>query len=173
MWAHFLVEMAPFILILFSMRKIAMLPAATVSLLALGAAFGSFNLARKSLGLAFPPKGAPRPGSDLVAGGASLTVASFLVAIREVLFAPTPVPPPALPLGGLPLMSRLRNAALLSKHSLLHYPYRFRFVNACIAGAGAGATWACVERTYAKGPTAAAAAVEEEEHVAAAPPAQQ
>lgn len=153
--------MAPLIVVLFSLRKLAYLPAATVSAIALGAAFGSFDLTRRCFSFAFPPHGTPRPHAALVAGGASLTVASALVAIREALFAPARVPPPAVPAGG-PLLARLRSAALLSQHVVRTYPYKFRFLNAFFAGVSGGATWAAVDRAYREQGGAATAAPDAE-----------
>jgi hypothetical protein len=42
----------------------------------------------------------------------------------------------------------LQGAALLARHGLLHYPYKFRFLSALVAGAGSGATWAVVDGAY-------------------------
>jgi hypothetical protein len=137
---------APFVVLL-SLRKLAYLPVATVSAVALGAAFGSFDLTRRAVASLFPPAGRARRGAVYVNAGASLTVASFLLAIREVVFLPAFVPPPAVPLGG-PSLERLRGAARVARHTLRHYPYKFRFLSACLAGVGGGATWAWVDRAY-------------------------
>jgi hypothetical protein len=140
--------MAPFFLVFFSLRKLAYLPIAAVSTVALGAAWGSFDLSRRTVAMLLPPAGSPRPGSSFVAGGASCTVGALIVALREVLFSPAPVAAPALPPAGAPLAQRLQGAALLARHGLLHYPYKFRFLSALVAGAGSGATWAVVDGAY-------------------------
>ena len=81
--------MAPVLLFFFSLRKLSLLPAAFASLLAAGAAFGTFDLTRRVAETQLPTR-KPRPGSRLVAGATSLTAATFLVAAREALFAPPP-----------------------------------------------------------------------------------
>ena len=109
-------RMAPIsLLLLWPLRKAAVIPAALLSSLALGAAFGSFDLARKGTRLLLPHSTSKRSGTDAVAAASAATVAGGMLTLRELLFAPRAVPLPALRVDGAAqhLGERLRNASVL------------------------------------------------------------
>ncbi len=140
---QFVKNMPPFTaILLWPLRKAAVLPAIAIGSLAAGAAFGSYDLSRRAasaLVAAPAPPAQQRGGTGSFAAAASLTVTALVVAAREALFAPAPVPSPRLPLDdSVPLAQRLRNAARLVVHHTRHYPLRFRFTTAFVAGAVGG-----------------------------------
>ena len=62
------------------------------------------------------------------------------VAVRELFFLPHTPPAPQLPVDdrSLSLRIRLQNAWAMARHSIQHYPYKFRTINVFVAGALAG-----------------------------------
>jgi hypothetical protein len=130
-------------LILWPLRKAALLPAAVLGGAALGAAYGSYDLSRRAACavIPLPPPGAERPGSEPFATFTALSFTALLVAAREAVFAPAPVPTPLLPVDAGPWLARLRNAAALVSHHTRHYPLRFRFYTAFIAGCVGGVSY--------------------------------
>ena len=142
-WAH--PRGMPFFLslLLWPVRKAALLPAAVLGGVAVGAAFGSYDLSRRAACsfIALPSDIEARPGTQAFSLFTSLSFTTLLVAAREALFAPAPVPAPLLPLESGPILQRLRNAAALVRHHTIHYPLRFRFATAFVAGCVGGISY--------------------------------
>lgn len=99
-------------LLLWPLRKAAVIPAALLSATAIGAAFGTFDLSRRSVSTLIPRHGI-RAGTDSVSAAAAALSAGTVLAVREMLFAPRAVAPPHLPLEGVPMRTRLSNATQL------------------------------------------------------------
>jgi hypothetical protein len=140
-------------LLLWPVRKAALLPAVVLGGAAVGAAYGSFDLSRRAACtvVTLPPAGAERPGTAPFAAFTSLTFTTLVVAAREAMFAPAPVPTPLLPVDSGPWLQRLRNAASLVRHHTRHYPLRFRFFTAFFAGSVGGVSWPLAEAFYNSG----------------------
>ena len=140
-------------LLLWPVRKAALLPAVVLGGAALGAAYGSFDLSRRAASavVALPRAGAERPGTAPFAAFTSLTFTTLVVAAREAMFAPAPVPTPLLPVDAGPWLQRLRNAASLVRHHTRHYPLKFRFFTAFFAGSVGGVSWPLAEAFYNSG----------------------
>jgi hypothetical protein len=127
-------------LLLWPLRKAALLPAAVLSSAAFGAAYGSYDLSRRAMSalVPLPAQGAERPGTTPFSLFTSFTFTCLVVAAREALLAPAPIPTPLLPVDSGPFLQRLRNSALLVRHHTLAYPVRFRFMTAFVAGCVGG-----------------------------------
>lgn len=127
-------------ILLWPLRKAAVVPALLFTSAAVGAAYGSFDLSRR-LALAFvevPERKREKDGTVAFALFTSLTFTGLVVAAREALFAPAPVPTPLLSVDSGPLLQRLSNAGRLMQHHTVHYPLRFRFMTAFVSGCVGG-----------------------------------
>lgn len=140
-------------LLMWPVRKVALLPAVVLGGAAVGAAYGSFDLSRRAACavVTLPPPADERPGSAPFAAFTSLTFTTLVVAAREAIFAPAPVPTPLLPVDAGPWLQRLRNAASLVRHHTRHYPLRFRFFTAFFAGCVGGVSWPLAMAYYNSG----------------------
>ena len=136
------------------LRKAAVIPAVAIGAIAVGATAGAFDLTYRSASLVLSPK-TRRNGTALVSWSAALISGSGILAIRELVFAPSVVPPPKLPLdSSVPLPARARNAGIVMMHTVMHYPYQFRFTNAFVVGVAAALAYAVAERAYNTGGSA-------------------
>lgn len=133
------------------LRKAAIVPAAAVTAVILGSTYGTFDLAARATAatLSFPKK--RRKWTRLVASVASVPAILIAVGIRETVFAPPFVPPPDLPIEGVPLEQRIRNAAAIAAHQLQHYPASHRFTTSFIAGSCGGIVYALTAWQYNRG----------------------
>lgn len=160
--------MAPF-WIVWPLRKAAAVPAVAIGAAALGAAVGSFDLTRSLTSMVVGRSRTSRRGTTFVATSAALGIGAGVVALREALFAPLVVPPPVLPIDGQVSMAmRIQNASIIAAHVVKHYPYRFRFTNAFVAGAAAAVAYVASEKLYNSGSTASSRPVPSSTPAAAA-----
>lgn len=138
----------PLWLLLWPLRQAAVIPAVLIGSVVFGGAVGAFDLSRRVTSLAFPVR-TRRSGTRTVAWSAAITAGGGIVAIREFLFRPPTIPPPGLPVdASVPLVTRLKHASIISMHTVVHYPYVFRFTNAMLAGGIAGVAYVAAERMF-------------------------
>jgi len=138
------------------LRKAAIIPGVAISVAGLAALVGTADLAAATVRLVLPGSGAvadadKRRFSKLVSVSVAATVSGAIIAARELLLRPTVPPPPPLPVTAGPVRDRIVNAYTVSKHVLTHYPYRFRFATAFVAGGAAGAAYAISDWAYNRG----------------------
>lgn len=160
----------PFIkfILLAPVRKAAGIPLVLLTAVLGAGAYGAFDLTRGTCRVILQPEldnEKRRPGTDLTASLAALCAGAGVWAVREMRRPAIPAPPD-LPTGdGVPLGQRLKNAGLVTRHVLAHFPYRFRLISVFIGGSLAGAAYAVTEKAYeiqgrrAKAAAAAAAAL--------------
>lgn len=130
------------------LRKAALVPVVAIGATALGAAVGAFDLTRRAAAAVLPVR-SRRPGTVAVAWSAAAVSGGGVLVLREVFFAPPVIPPPSLPVDvSVPLPSRLRNAGIVAAHTVLHYPYAFRFTGAFAAGAAAALAFVVAEKAF-------------------------
>jgi hypothetical protein len=135
-------------LIVWPLRKAAVLPAIAIGAVVLGGTVGAFNMTHRVLSLVFPVR-VRKSGSGAVAWSAAIASGSGVIAIRELFFRPPIAPPPALPVdASLPFAVRLKNAGLLAAHTVANYPYTFRMTSAMAAGSIAAVAFVIAERFY-------------------------
>jgi hypothetical protein len=152
--------------LLWPLRKAALLPAVGITFAAAGGALGSFDLAKKLSKAVLPsdptlPAGTKKAGGGGKGGSAadprpplivylsSAAGAAAVVAVRELMFAPVVPPAPVLPVdGSVPMQARLRNAAVMALHTVVHYPYQFRFTTSFVAGTAGGVLFTLAERFF-------------------------
>jgi hypothetical protein len=133
------------------LRKAALVPVVAIGAAALGAAVGAFDLTRRAVSVVLPVR-KRRPGTSAVAWSAAAVSGGGVLVLRELFFAPNVIPPPALPVdASVPLPARLRNAGIVAAHTVLHYPYAFRFTGAFAAGAAAAAALVVAEKVFNAG----------------------
>jgi hypothetical protein len=141
--------MAPFpAWLLWPLRKAAIIPVVGITLGAASALYGSFDLSRRVLAFAAPPHQPRRTGSNAVAYSAAAALAGTVIGAREMLFKPVIPQAPDLPLDGVPLQVRLRNASVLAMHAVVNYPYRFRFGTSFAAGVAGAVGYVVADRLY-------------------------
>lgn len=131
-------------LLLTPLRNAAVLPAMILGGTAVGAAFGSFDLSRRAVSLLvpLPGPGKERHGTFSFASGLSFSTSMAIVAAREAMFSPVVVPPPVYPSGSnVPLFTQISNGFKVMAHTVRHYPIRFRFATAFVAGVAGGVSW--------------------------------
>lgn len=162
-------------ILLAPVRKAAGIPLVLLSAVLGAGAYGAFDLTRGTCRVILQPElenEKRRPGTDLTASLAALCAGAGVWAVREMRRPAIPAPPD-LPTGeGIPLGQRLKNAGLVTRHVLTHFPYRFRLISVFIGGSLAGAAYAVTEKVYevqGRQAKAAAAAATAAAAAAAAP----
>lgn len=98
-----------------------MIPIVVMSGIAIGSTYGSWDLASRVTAVVLPrPPKKQRKYTGLVSHSSSLSVVILVAAMRETMFRPAVLPPPDLPLDGVPLQQRVQNAARVMAHQMIH-----------------------------------------------------
>lgn len=155
--------MAPLAWLLWPLRKVAIIPAVGLTVAAVGAVYGSFELTTGLLHLVVRVpqytvkelriqgreriEQARKAGTDAAAYSSAASTAGGLLVLGELFFKPKmPQPPTFTPVPGQSVMLSAQQKWALWKHFLLHYPYIFRLSSLFSAGAAAGLAYVLTEK---------------------------
>ena len=100
-------------ILMWPLRQAATIPALIITTTVLGAAWGSFDLSRRFTVAIVPRRAGAPPPSAVLCSATAMTCGGAVLWIREGLFAPRVIPPPALSIDVGPLMTRAANAATI------------------------------------------------------------
>lgn len=132
------------------LRVISSAPVFIVTMGAVGATYGSYDLSRKVANVLLPSlKHPPRPFSQALSFAAAIGAAYGALSLRKQYLAPAVAPPPKLPYdSSVPYIERARNLRIITMHVLKNYPYAFKFSSALVGGCVAGVTYTLTNWGY-------------------------
>eukprot|EP01138_Halocafeteria_seosinensis_P004388 gb/GECG01004489.1/.p1 GENE.gb/GECG01004489.1/~~gb/GECG01004489.1/.p1 ORF type:complete len:193 (+),score=19.26 gb/GECG01004489.1/:1-579(+) len=161
----------PFFLQLLPLLSLQTLPLIGLGLGAAGAYYGAYDLSYKAAYTVLYPviyKQGKKTADDQAHNqkakryGFLTGMATGLgfVSIRELFFLPHMPPAPQLPVEdqSLQLTTKVQNAWTMARHTIKHYPYKFRAINVFAAGTLAGLAHLVGEQYYISSHDAASTA---------------
>jgi NADH:ubiquinone oxidoreductase subunit 6 (subunit J) len=144
----------PFHLLLWPLRKAAIIPSVAVLSGIVFAYVGAADISYTVSKILLPSKhsGTQKTdanGTQAVASSVALSLSAAIVTVRELYFKPAIAAPPTPPAAASQSFTAQMSSATASmKHFLQTYPYKFRFTSVVVAGAVAGSTYRATEVAF-------------------------
>jgi hypothetical protein len=138
--------------VLWPLRKVAIVPAVTIGGFFFAAYLGSAELSANATRAIFGSvrKEDSQPGTQLVATAGALSISCAFAVVREYFFRPKVVLPPTFP-EKAEGMAYLHARASLWAHYVRHYPYSYRAKTVFAAGSIAGVCYTALENRWNAG----------------------